>query len=344
MLESFPLAELSRPLPWQEGPWARLMQAMDGGRLGHAMLLAGSPGTGRNKFALALARRLLCQRPEPEGNCGSCKACELTRRGGHSDLRLLSPEAAGKAIGIDAVRDLLRFAGTTSALGARKVILLSPLEAMTTSAFNAFLKGLEEPTADTYYILVYALGHRIPATIRSRCQQIDLAAPARDAAMQWLQNALAESDEAGGTADASATVAASLLDLAGGCPLDALALSNHEDREALEQLRTAVAELRRGSGSAAALEAAARVPPLSLLELLARDLQTAVRDSVSAGDRNAARPKLEGLEQLADLRAAQLSGSNPNADLLRFSAVEIFADACDAQTVGATLGANLNHT
>ena len=110
------------------------------------------------------------------GTAGCARVALLAQQGTHADLFTLSPASPGKRIGVDAIRDLLAFMAKTSALGARKVVLVTALDAFTTSAFNAFLKGLEEPADDAYLLLVAARGqgsYRRPYVLAvnvSRCR------------------------------------------------------------------------------------------------------------------------------------------------------------------------------
>lgn len=323
------------PLPWQRDSWLRISRTLSEDRLGHALLLAGRPGTGRLNFAEALAHRLLCQHPLEAGSCGSCKACELAQRGAHPDLYELLPEEPGKAIGIERVRAMLNFIARTSALGARRVVLVSPLEDLTLSASNAFLKGLEEPGAETYFLLVYSRGRSLPATVRSRCQEYALATPGPEQALQWLR------EQAPAQCDDQSLEAA--LSQAPGQPFTALSLLQGDDLEATVALRGALPHLGRDAGLGQALAAAASLTPVALLSQLQQALQARTRALACAGPgrevRSQLRASLRAAEQLAQLQRALQSGSNPNADLLRQSALQCFARSCepaagDARLVG----------
>jgi len=94
-------------LPWHEAQWRRLAGARRDGRLPHATLLAGAAGLGKSRFARRLAGALVCPCPDQAGDaCGSCEACRQAMAGSHPDLLWVSPEEQGKAIKIDAVREL----------------------------------------------------------------------------------------------------------------------------------------------------------------------------------------------------------------------------------------------
>lgn len=330
MRPNYPLTETSRPLPWQRENWERTQLAFAGNRLAHASLLTGTQGSGRNAFALALARTLLCEAPLTDGNCGQCKSCELSRRGAHPDFHALLPAEEGKAIGIDAVRRTMSFAATTSSISQRKVILVTPLEGMTISAFNAFLKSLEEPADNTYFLLVHARGHRLPATIRSRCQQLVLTDASETAAADWLRDAL------GGKNDVAIDA---LLALTGGQPLAALALAEGDNAESLLTLHQTLRAVLDQRNSTPALGAAAAVEPLLLLQQIDAVLHDAMLTRAQQNDGHGLRSAIAARDRVEGLRGAQLSGSNPNADLLRFTALEELAAACEGPGRDAKLGA-----
>ncbi|MCU0766254.1 MAG: DNA polymerase III subunit delta' [Gammaproteobacteria bacterium] len=202
------------PYPWQAGPWGQMAQARAAGRLGHALLLAGPVGLGKGELAVALARALLCESPAAdESPCGRCRSCHLVAVGTHPDLTRLVPEEEGRQIRVEDVRDWRARSALTSQLGGHKVAIIEPADAMNVSAANSLLKTLEEPTPETTQILVTAAPHRLPATIRSRCQRVHVGTPPQEVALRWLR------------AQRPDAPAALCLALAGGAPLAALALA-----------------------------------------------------------------------------------------------------------------------
>jgi DNA polymerase-3 subunit delta' len=199
------------PYPWQRSQWQRLQQAGAAGRIGHAWLLVGPPGLGKSAFATALAHSLLCERTGPGGEpCLRCRSCHLVAVGNHPDLERLVPAEPGKPIRVDAVRDYCQRSSLTPQIGAGRVAILEPADAMNAAAANSLLKTLEEPSPATILLLVTAAPHRLPATIRSRCQRLDFPLPDEAAATAWLRERAVGVD------------AALALRLGGGAPLAAL--------------------------------------------------------------------------------------------------------------------------
>jgi len=183
--EQYP--ESWEPLPWHQSAWARLSAARRAGRLPHALLLEGAAGLGKRRLAQRLAASLLCAAPGSELDpCGACRSCHLLGAGTHPAFRLLEPEEGGGQIRVDTIRECVARDGLTSQAGGYKVTLIQPAEAMNPAAANAFLKTLEEPAPWTLTVLISEQPSRLSATIRSRCQQIALAAPPESMAVHWL--------------------------------------------------------------------------------------------------------------------------------------------------------------
>ncbi len=235
------IPEISTCLPWQAQSWSKLVNQMHAKQLPHAILLTGVEHTGKARFAMALARLLLCHQPETEYNCGHCHACELSMSGSHGDFRLLQPEGTSRVIKIDQIRELVDFGTKTANFGHRKIIILSPAESMNRAAANALLKLLEEPSEGTFIILVSHRSQSLPATIRSRCHAVTFPNPKAELSLFWLDNltgARAESEEALLLAGGQVMLAASLYEKAAldsarkiHAGLDALAHGNHTLRE-----------------------------------------------------------------------------------------------------------------
>ena len=230
-------------------------------QLPHSLLIAGRRGIGKFDLARHFAESLLCESPTASGQaCGVCSACGWLAQGNHPDFRLLQPDALAEGEGdsgdaaesgskkkpssqitIAQVRALDDFLHVGTHRHGARVILINPAEAMNRPTANSLLKSLEEPIAGTLFILVSSEPIRLLPTIRSRCQLLPVAQPARDRAEQWLQQA--------GVSDA-----AHWLALAGGSPLLAVDLAGSEERELVDAL---VAQLARGASLDALAAAAA---------------------------------------------------------------------------------------
>ncbi len=203
-------------LPWHDGARSRLETALAGGRLPHGLLLHGPDGVGKEHFAAVLAAGLFCTGRGPGVTpCGACPECALSRAASHSDLHWLRRPEDKKSIGVDAVREACEQLAMTSMRGGYRVAIVTPAHLMTTNAQNALLKTLEEPAPRTLLVLVTSRPSGLLATLRSRCQRIEVPRPPAAVASAWLGHEL------------GATPPAGLLELAGGAPLKALALAPH---------------------------------------------------------------------------------------------------------------------
>ncbi|MCH8505093.1 MAG: DNA polymerase III subunit delta' [Ectothiorhodospiraceae bacterium] len=254
---------------WHETLWERPQQLRRTGRLPHALLLAGLPGVGKLQLANRLAAQLLCREPGSLGACGECQACHLLDAGSHPDIRRTTPEGESRVIRIDSVRALTEFIGMKSQYGGYKIAIIHPADRMNRNAANSLLKTLEEPPEKVLLILVADRASLLPATIRSRCQQMAVAAPSREQAVSWLE---AQAPEL-------AAQAALLLPFAGGAPLRALRDAEQGVPEKLERLASQLGDT--ASGRLGAVDAAASWPKEDqalLLELLTYLVQQLVRN------------------------------------------------------------------
>lgn len=300
--------DVTAPLPWQAPVWERLLQQLESGRLPHGLLVSGPEYSGKSRFALALARLLLCKAPVDGLNCGRCHACNLSGSGSHGDLLWLAPEGKSRVIKIDAVRALVEFTNRTSGFGLRKVAVLCPAENMNASAANALLKSLEEPSAETYLILVSHRPHGLPATVRSRCQIVRTGEPATAQAIAWLRQFIPDEGRC-----------EQMLKLAGGRPLLAEELEREEGASRLLQLRQAMRALLAGhlEGADAVKVALGEEPLEFALAQLSETLQDNIRGlGVQALATPAARAAFLLLDEITRIRRAVAGGSNPNPQIL----------------------------
>ncbi|MBS3895600.1 DNA polymerase III subunit delta' [Silanimonas sp.] len=181
--------------PWQQPLLDRALAAWRAGRLGHAQLLCGPETLGKRAVAEALAARLLCEAPADQPTCGQCRACVLRAAGTHPDRWLLtfeevpgsSPPRLRSELVVDQVRRLSETLQMTAQRGGAQVVLIDPADALNHAAANALLKTLEEPAERRYLLLLSSRPQRLPATIRSRCQRLELALPEPGVAIDWLR-------------------------------------------------------------------------------------------------------------------------------------------------------------
>lgn len=137
-------------------------------KVGHAYLFVGSRGTGKTTTARILAKTLNCGKVDKNGDpCDTCDVCEAIKNG--SFLDLIEIDAASNR-GIDDIRDLRDKIKLVPTFGKQKVYIVDEVHMLTPEAFNALLKTLEEPPAHATFILCTTEEHKVPDTIKSRCQ------------------------------------------------------------------------------------------------------------------------------------------------------------------------------
>ena len=150
-----------------------LTTAINTGRIAHAYIFTGIRGTGKTSTARILAKALNCLSSDgPTANpCGVCENCKAIAAGQHIDV--LEIDAASHT-GVDNMRDILDAAQYRPTNGRYKVYIIDEVHMLSTSAFNALLKTLEEPPAHVIFILATTEIRKVPVTILSRCQRFDL--------------------------------------------------------------------------------------------------------------------------------------------------------------------------
>jgi len=287
-------------MPWQHDTWAQLRSALD--RLPHSLLFSGPVGLGKNRFAQRFATSLLCESPAEDGApCGTCKNCHLLSVGNHPDFRVATIEEGASGIAVDQIRELISYLSLRPHTANRRVVILTPAEAMNINAANSLLKVLEEPPADSVLILVSHRPQLLSATIRSRCARVEFRPPPPADGKDWLQQQGVKRE-----------AIADLLAAAGGAPLRAAELDQLGFPEAQKMMVADLQALRSGSGDP--VECAVRWKEMGaefslswLSGLLADLIQT---NSVPEAGRHLNNPSLgKSLDSLAvNSRAESLFG------------------------------------
>ena len=227
--------------PWLADAAQRLQDYRQRDRLPHALLITGPAGLGQLELAQAFIQSVFCRQPDPQGACGQCSACLQYLAGSYADFHEVTLEEDDKGrmrkqIVVDQVRALSTKLGMMSGQGGWKAALVHPADAMNTNAANSLLKTLEEPPARSLIVLVSHRPALLPATIRSRCQQLAVKPCNTDDSQEWLASHGIESPEVA-------------LAYAGGSPIRALELAESgflEERESFLDAVMAVLTRRKG--------------------------------------------------------------------------------------------------
>lgn len=147
-----------------------LVNELKSGRTNHAYLFTGTRGTGKTSCAKILAKAVNCLNPQNGEPCCECEICKGIDRGEVFDV--VEMDAASNR-GIDDIRKIVEKIAFTPERGKYRVFIIDEVHMLTTEAFNALLKTLEEPPSHVIFILATTEVHKLPATILSRCQRFD---------------------------------------------------------------------------------------------------------------------------------------------------------------------------
>ena len=158
------------------------------GRIAHAYLFCGTRGTGKTTAAKVLSRAINCLNPQDGDPCGECEICRALKQ--ESSMDVLEIDAASNN-GVDEIRDLREKIKYPPTLTRYKVYIIDEVHMLSTGAFNALLKTLEEPPVHAVFILATTEPQRLPATILSRCQRFDFHRISIDVIIDRLKVVLA---------------------------------------------------------------------------------------------------------------------------------------------------------
>lgn len=260
--EVSPVESLPDTPPWLE-PLLQQWTA-SGAQRGHAFLLVSEDPEEAALFSRRLAVAQLCHDRQVERPCGHCRSCHAFFRGTHGDLMQVERPEGKTAIGIEQIRQAAQFLQQTALYGDIKVMMIREADQLTLAAANSLLKTLEEPAGNALLLLSTSAVWRLPATVRSRCQQLRLPSAPHEEGVSWLAQQLGTDDQQ----------ADRMLNLTGGRPVSAWAMGNTQEAE----LQLALI------GSFAGLDAQTSGPPSSWstvdLEVLLRRLLGWAEDNV----------------------------------------------------------------
>lgn len=216
-------------LPWQAALWTRTSEALQAGRLGHALLLAGPAGVGKRVFARRLTASLMCESRSLTGDaCGGCRGCTQRAAGTHPNLMWLTrefnerTEKEKRDISMEQLRAMMERLSLASHYGQARAVVIDPADALNISGVNAVLKTVEEPPPGLHILLIAERPMALAPTLRSRCQRLNFSLPPATEAEDWLRMQSPQIDATAALRDAS------------GAPLLALA---HQESGAVDMHR-----------------------------------------------------------------------------------------------------------
>ena len=147
-----------------------LKNQINSGRIGHSYLFCGTRGTGKTTIAKIFAKAVNCEHPADGNPCGECATCRAIAE--NADLNVVEMDAASNN-GVDDIRGIIEQVSYSPTQGKYRVFIIDEVHMLSTPAFNALLKTLEEPPAYAIFILCTTEPNKLPVTILSRCQRYD---------------------------------------------------------------------------------------------------------------------------------------------------------------------------
>lgn len=147
-----------------------LVNQINSGRIGHAYLFCGARGTGKTSAAKIFARAINCLSPVNGSPCGKCEACKALADSANLDILEMDAASNNKVENVREIREKIQYPPVS---GKYKVYIIDEVHMLTTEAFNALLKTLEEPPKHAVFILATTEVHKLPSTILSRCMRFD---------------------------------------------------------------------------------------------------------------------------------------------------------------------------
>ena len=200
----------------QEHVVKTLRYSVGSGRIAHAYLFCGTRGTGKTTMAHILSRAINCLHPNNGDPCNECEICREILSGGSMDVLEIDAASNNSVDNVREIRDEVVYAPSRAKY---KVYIIDEVHMLSTGAFNALLKTLEEPPAHVVFILATTEPHKLPATILSRCQRFDFRRISAESIVKRLET-IAEANSVKIDPDAARLVAK----MADGALRDAISL------------------------------------------------------------------------------------------------------------------------
>ena len=252
-----------------------LASALAEGRLSHAYLFVGAPGSGKERAAKALAQCVVC----PNGGCGRCDECIRVAHGTHPDVHVLAPESANGYL-VAQVRNLIADVSLAPVRAQHKVYIVTQAALLRGTAANALLKTIEEPPEGVIFILIARSSAAVLPTIASRCQELPFRIVSPEAAERAVE-------KLSGLSGTDARVALAVT----GTPERAAAFLSSPDRRQVRRLMV------RSLGQLARADAWDVVK-------MGRDLALAVQESVGLVSKDKKRRREDIVKEEVERRTA----------------------------------------
>ena len=170
---------------------ATLISSLEQGRIAHAYLFSGPRGCGKTSTARILAKALNCEHGPTPHPCGTCPSCLAISKGSSLDVIEIDGASNTSVDNIRQIKDEVLFAPNS---GRYKIYIIDEVHMLSMNAFNALLKTIEEPPPYIVFIFATTEPHKVPATIKSRCQQFNFRLVPVETIVELLRQAAAESD------------------------------------------------------------------------------------------------------------------------------------------------------
>tara|TARA_R110002110_G_scaffold404606_1_gene623182 strand:- start:225030 stop:226019 length:990 start_codon:yes stop_codon:yes gene_type:complete len=181
-------------MSFEQSPiWQQLLLAKQRQHLHHALLLSGSQ-QGKERFALAFAKYLLCANPQDDTACGHCQSCHFFDEDYHPDLCVLGKDVETR-VKIDDIREVIQFLSQSPHTAQVKIVVICHAHLLNVASQNALLKILEEPPQSVHFILTSAKPHLLLPTIKSRCLSYVFKSMTQKQVLENLKTAIQQQSE-----------------------------------------------------------------------------------------------------------------------------------------------------